>query len=107
MGFDKFLHDTSQSEGTKSDLDKYLEEPLFPRSVDFNILNWWKVHTPRYPVLSMMARNVLATPMSKLSSEFAFSTERRMLDRDWSSLNPETVQALMCSQDWIRSQIES
>ncbi|GMY08912.1 zinc finger BED domain-containing protein RICESLEEPER 1-like isoform X1, partial [Fagus crenata] len=32
MGFDKFLHENSQSEGTKSDLDKYLEEPLFPRS---------------------------------------------------------------------------
>ncbi len=107
MGFDKFLHENSQSEGTKSDLDKYLEEPLFPRSGDFNILNWWKVHTPRYPVLSMMARNVLAVPMSKLDSEFAFSTGRRVLDRDWSSLNPATVQALMCSQDWIRSEIES
>jgi hypothetical protein len=54
MGFDKFLHETSQGEGAKSDLEKYLEEPLFPRNVDFNILNWWKVHTPRYPVLSML-----------------------------------------------------
>ncbi|MBA0781287.1 hypothetical protein Gotri_002225 [Gossypium trilobum] len=42
MGFDKFLHETSQAEGSSSDLDKYLEEPLFPRNVDFNVLNWWK-----------------------------------------------------------------
>lgn len=107
MGFDKFLHETSQGEGTKSDLDKYLEEPLFPRNVDFSILNWWKVHTPRYPILSMMARNVLAIPMSRVALESAINTGGRVLNHNWSSLNPSTVQALMCSQDWIRSEIES
>ncbi|CAL5342896.1 unnamed protein product [Camellia sinensis] len=59
-------------------MDKYLEEPLFPRNMDFSNLNWWKVHTPRYPILSMMARNILGIPMSKVSSEFAFSTGDRM-----------------------------
>lgn len=107
MGFDKYLHETSQSEGTKSDLDKYLEEPLFPRNAEFSILNWWKVHTPRYPILSMMARNVLGIPMSKVGSDSAFSTGPRVLDRDWSSLTPATIQALMCAQDWIRSELES
>ncbi|KAF7833532.1 zinc finger BED domain-containing protein RICESLEEPER 2-like [Senna tora] len=85
MGFDKFLHG----------------------NVDFSILNWWKVHTPRYPVLSMMARNVLGVPMSKVSQELAFNNNGRVLDRDWSSLNPATVQALVCSQDWIQSELES
>lgn len=107
MGFDKFLHETSQSEGTKSDLDKYLEEPLFPRNAEFSILNWWKVHTPRYPILSMMARNVLGIPMSKAASDSAFRTGGIVLDRDWSSLNLVTLQALMCSQDWIRCELES
>ncbi|KAK9037534.1 hypothetical protein V6N11_022442 [Hibiscus sabdariffa] len=37
MGFDKFLHETSQAEGSNSDIDKYLEEPLFPRNADFNL----------------------------------------------------------------------
>ncbi|KAK7276782.1 hypothetical protein RIF29_17928 [Crotalaria pallida] len=107
MGFDKFLNETSQGEGGKSDLDKYLEEPLFPRNVDFSILNWWKVHTPRYPVLSMMARNVLGIPMSKVPPELAFNNTGRVLDREWSSLNPATIQALVCSQDWIRSELEN
>lgn len=107
MGFDKYLHETSQSEGTKSDLDKYLEEPLFPRNAEFSILNWWKVHTPRYPILSMMARNVLGIPMSKVVSDSAFNTRPRVLDRYWSSLTPVTIQALMCAQDWIRSELES
>ncbi|KAK8577806.1 hypothetical protein V6N13_076489 [Hibiscus sabdariffa] len=47
MGFDKFVHETCQAEGSNSDVDKYLEEPLFPRNVDFNVLNWWKVQSPR------------------------------------------------------------
>ncbi|KAD5318182.1 hypothetical protein E3N88_18128 [Mikania micrantha] len=46
-GFDKFLHETSNQQSGVADLDKYLEEPVFPRNYDFNILNWWKVHTPR------------------------------------------------------------
>lgn len=105
-GFDKFLNETSQTQNTKTDLDKYLEEPLFPRNTEFNILNWWKVHTPRYPILSMMARNILGIPMSKVSFEAAFSSGERTLDSDRSSLKPETVQALMCAQDWMRNGFE-
>lgn len=101
-GFDKFLHETSQSQSAISDLDKYLEEPVFPRTCDFNILNWWKVHTPRYPILSMMARDVLGTPMSTIGSELAFNTGGRVLDQCRSSLNPDTRQALICTQDWLQ-----
>ncbi|KAK8588990.1 hypothetical protein V6N12_023406 [Hibiscus sabdariffa] len=72
-GFDKFLHETSQSQSSISDLEKYLDEPVFPRNCDFSILNWWRVHTPRYPILSMMARDVLGTPMSTVAQEFVFN----------------------------------
>ncbi|XP_019456928.1 PREDICTED: zinc finger BED domain-containing protein RICESLEEPER 1-like [Lupinus angustifolius] len=104
-GFDKFLHETSQSQRIASDLDKYLEEPIFPRSSDFNILNWWKVHMPRYPILSMMARDVLGTPMSTLTQQLAFSTGERLLDPTHVSLNSDTRQALICTQDWLRNEL--
>lgn len=103
-GFDRFLHETSQSQSMTSDLDKYLEEPIFPRNSEFNILNWWKVHMPRYPILSMMARDVLGTPMSTLAPELAFSTGGRVLDSSRSLLNPDTREALVCAQDWIRNE---
>ncbi|GFP87890.1 zinc finger bed domain-containing protein ricesleeper 1 [Phtheirospermum japonicum] len=105
-GFDKFLNETSLSQHVKSDLDKYLEEPLFPRSVEFNILNWWKVHEPRYPVLSMMARNILGIPISKVAQETLFDTGDRAVDQCWSSMKADTLQALMCSQDWMRHDLE-
>lgn len=105
-GYDKFIYETSQSNNIKSDLDKYLEEPLFPRKADFSILNWWKVHTPRYPILSMMARNILGMPMSKASLEFVFNTGNKALEQYRSSLRSDTLQALMCAQDWMRDEFE-
>ncbi|XVF18464.1 hypothetical protein REPUB_Repub11eG0023600 [Reevesia pubescens] len=103
-GFDKFLHETSQSQSATSDLDKYLDEPVFPRNCDFSILNWWRVHTPSYPILSMMARDVLGTPMSTVAWESAFDAGGRVLDSSRTSLTPDTRQALICTQDWMRMQ---
>ncbi|KAL3821278.1 hypothetical protein ACJIZ3_007183 [Penstemon smallii] len=106
-GFDKFLYETSQSQSMASDLDKYLEEPVFPRNYDFSILNWWKVHTPRYPILSMMARDILGIPVSTLESEVAFRNSGRVLDNYRTLLSPDTREALMCGQDWLKTEPEA
>ncbi|KAL9690084.1 hypothetical protein QQ045_010477 [Rhodiola kirilowii] len=70
---------------------------------EFNILGWWKMHSPRFPTLSQMARDILAVPISTVASESAFSTSGRILDEFRSSLTPRLVQALICAQDWIRN----
>ncbi|KZV29717.1 zinc finger BED domain-containing protein RICESLEEPER 1-like [Dorcoceras hygrometricum] len=105
-GFDKFLYETSQSQSTSSDLDKYLEEPVFPRNCEFSILNWWKVHTPRYPILSMMARDILGIPVSTLGPDAAFSNWGRVLDQYRSAVSPDIREALMCGQDWLKMESE-
>ena len=40
VGFDSFVSSTMSSIQTKSELDYYLEEPIIPRIVDFDILDW-------------------------------------------------------------------
>ena len=94
----------SGSLGVKSELDKYLLEDQEPESGDFDILSWWKVNSPRFPVLSQLARDVLAIPMSSVASECAFSTGGRILDSFRSSLTPKCVQCLICVQDWLRQE---
>ncbi|KAL6561410.1 hypothetical protein OROMI_017011 [Orobanche minor] len=73
-------------------------------SVDsFDVLQWWMKHGARFPVLSEMARDILATPISTVASESAFSTGGRVLNQFRSSLTPKMVEALICSSNWLRS----
>ncbi|XP_077222135.1 zinc finger BED domain-containing protein RICESLEEPER 2-like [Tasmannia lanceolata] len=87
----------------KSELDRYLTEDVEDDSDKFDILAWWKLHSPRFPILLEMARSVLAVLISTVASESAFSTGGRVLDAFRSSLTPKIVQALICTQDWLRS----
>ncbi|XP_019256703.1 PREDICTED: zinc finger BED domain-containing protein RICESLEEPER 2-like [Nicotiana attenuata] len=90
--------------GAKSELDKYISEEQEPFSEDFDILSWWKTHAPRFPILSELARDVLAIPISSVASECIFSTGGRILDSFRSSLTPKCVEALTCVQDWLREE---
>ena len=69
----------------------------------FDILDWWRVNSSRYGILSQVARDVLAIPVSAIATESAFSTGGRVLDPFRSSLSPNTVEALICTQNWLRS----
>ncbi|XP_074305722.1 zinc finger BED domain-containing protein RICESLEEPER 2-like [Silene latifolia] len=88
----------------RTEFDRYLDEQK-GEDEPSNILDWWKLNEPRFPVLARMARDVLAMPISTVASESAFSAGGRTLDRFRSSLTPKTVQGLICAQDWIRAEI--
>ncbi|KAK1383882.1 hypothetical protein POM88_021617 [Heracleum sosnowskyi] len=87
----------------KSELDKFLDEQREKDVEQFDILNWWKVNSSRFPILSSIAKDVLAIPVSTVASESAFSVGGRVLDSFRSSLTPPVVEALICGQDWLRS----
>ncbi|OMO88249.1 hypothetical protein COLO4_20342 [Corchorus olitorius] len=96
-----FLHHQKESRlvSKKSELDIYLqEEPDKVSEADFDVLLWWKLNSPRFPILSSLAKDVFVVPASIVASESAFSTGGRVLDPFRSSLNPKHVQALVCGQ---------
>ncbi|KAJ0988890.1 hypothetical protein J5N97_007246 [Dioscorea zingiberensis] len=86
-----------------TELDRYLEDGIFPRKNDFDILKWWMVNETKYPTLARIARDVLATPASIVASELVFSSGGRVLNDFRSSLSCETLEAVVCTQDWIRA----
>ena len=90
----------SHKSSFKSELSKYLEEDT-ETSEDLDILNWWKLNSSRFPILANIAREVLAMPVSTLTSECAFSNNAKVFDSYCSSLNFELMQALVCTQDWL------
>jgi len=61
----------------------------------------------RFPILSNIARELLAMPVSTVASEFAFSIGGRVLDPHRSSLSQLKVDALICTQDWLKDTFTS
>nr|KYP37109.1 Putative AC transposase [Cajanus cajan] len=76
-GYNQFFKSTGSH---KSELSKYLEESLEENQGDLDVLNWWKLNSGRFPILSNMARDLLAIPVSTVASKSAFSTGGRVLD---------------------------
>jgi hypothetical protein len=85
-----------------TELDRYLNEGPISRSNKFDILKWWSANSATYPTLAALARDVLAVPASTVASESAFSMGGRIVTDFRSRLSVESVEALVCSQDWYR-----
>lgn len=87
----------------KNDIDRYFNDgTLDPMNSSFDILLWWKDNCERYKVWSLIARDVLAIPVSSVASQSAFSTSGRILDPFRSSLSPKMVEVLVCTQSWLK-----
>ncbi|KAK8925918.1 hypothetical protein KSP39_PZI018497 [Platanthera zijinensis] len=99
-----FMDDSDEDEATicASEIALYMKEDTLKLQTNFDILNWWRLNSYRFPILSQVARDVLAIPVSTVASESGFSTGGRILDPFRSSLAPKTAEALICARDWLR-----
>ncbi|KAH9698081.1 BED-type domain-containing protein [Citrus sinensis] len=99
--FETFRSRNKRVKVTKSELDMYLDDELLDTTMNFNILAFWKIHTGQYLILGELAKDILAIPVSTGAFEFAFSTGGRFLSPHRSKLHPNTLESLMCAQNWI------
>ncbi|XVF29445.1 hypothetical protein REPUB_Repub15cG0121700 [Reevesia pubescens] len=84
----------------QSELDCYLDEDLLPRDgALFDILGWWRVNSSRFPTLGRMAHDILAIPMSVVPP--CLDLNALITNPAYSSLNHESLEALVCSQNWL------
>jgi hypothetical protein len=87
--------------GVGNELSSYLDSDNVSHTDDkFNIISWWHEHKLSYPVLSVLARDVLSVPVSTVSSESVFSTTGRILEERRRGLSPDMVEILTCVKDW-------
>ncbi|CAN1273475.1 Putative AC transposase [Linum perenne] len=66
---------------------------------------WWKVNGAKCPTLQQIARDFLAIPITSVASESAFSSCGRLLDPHRSKLHYATVEAMMCTRNWIKDEL--
>ena len=74
-----------------------LEASEDPKMKGFDILDWWRVNSSRYRVLSQVARDVLEILVFIVASVSAINTGGHVLDPFRSSLSLNTVEALICT----------
>ncbi|PWA40973.1 hypothetical protein CTI12_AA557770 [Artemisia annua] len=86
------------------ELDFYLHEPRAATTSSICVLEFWKSQQYKYPVLAKLAMDILCVPFSTVASESAFSLGGRILDQYQSSMKPSTVEALICTRDWLFSE---
>ncbi|KAF7123687.1 hypothetical protein RHSIM_Rhsim12G0124900 [Rhododendron simsii] len=92
----------SSETSERSELTQYLEINLVTNEEfqSFDILAWWKKTEKTFPILSIMARDLLTPPVSSVASESAFSAGNRVLDERRSRLAPDILDCLICLKDW-------
>ena len=102
----------SSMSSSGSELDKYLttfhefsQDDLDDE--EYNVLQWWSKPDRQgtYRILSKIARQILAVPASTVAIEQTFSQGGQILDPKRSNLMPETLEALVCVNDWKRAEM--
>ena len=87
----------------KLDLDVYLEYGRYvcDANTNLDVLGWWKRERWRFPILSRMASDVPTILVTIVASEYSFSAGGRIIDVQCASMSVETMQMLLCGNDWI------
>ncbi|KAG6416207.1 hypothetical protein SASPL_123631 [Salvia splendens] len=71
-----------------NEVDKYLDDKMEKRSNPcFDLLEWWKGCGTRYPILSLIAKDIFAIPCSTIANESTFSLEKGVVDPFRTSLS--------------------
>ncbi|XP_015648158.1 zinc finger BED domain-containing protein RICESLEEPER 2-like isoform X2 [Oryza sativa Japonica Group] len=108
------LHNKGQNSTTAQaaveefkELYEYLGGGLCTQDDSFDILKWWRGNSSAYPTLAMMARDILAIPGCAVSTESAFDQCDQRAELFDGKLRPETTEALICAQSWIKSSADA
>ncbi|KAL2897664.1 Zinc finger BED domain-containing protein RICESLEEPER 2 [Bienertia sinuspersici] len=90
-----FFSSNSSCGEINSKLDNYLNASLVANEDGFDVLKYWQSQKSIYPVLSRMAKDILAIPITSVASESSFSMGGRVLTKFRTSLLPKNVEAFL------------
>ncbi|KAK3229790.1 hypothetical protein Dsin_001671 [Dipteronia sinensis] len=94
----------SFSSSSISELDRYLQtNHEFLEDSEFSIQVWWKNHEKVFPILAIIAKQILGTPVSTVAVEQEFSAGGNILEPRRSVLCPQSLEAQACVDDWTKA----
>ncbi|KAI9198906.1 hypothetical protein LWI28_024178 [Acer negundo] len=64
---------------------------------------WWKTHQQDYPILAIIAKQILGTPVSTVAVEQEFSAGGNILEPRRSVMSPQSLEMQACVDDWTKA----
>lgn len=109
--YNKYAHDNckmldemgrpcTSSSLQNSELVLYLKVPKIPPVEEFDVLAWWRLNSPIFPTLAIMACDFLAIPIS--AAAFKEGTDFENIHY-CSGLDVDVKQAVICTKSWLES----
>ncbi|KZV45523.1 hypothetical protein F511_26684 [Dorcoceras hygrometricum] len=95
-----------RSSSSNLELENYLTTTFDFSAADedtFDILRLWAQKKQVYPILSLMAKEILACPVSTVAVEQEFSMGGNTLDERRSTIRPKNLEAQYLLNDWSRA----
>ena len=90
-------------ESASDEVQRYKMEKKVAASV--YPLQWWKLNEYRYPKLAFFSKTVLCIPATSVPCERLFSSAGYIVNKTRSSLEPNTVNMLVCLRSWLSDNI--
>ncbi|CAO2836244.1 unnamed protein product [Amaranthus hypochondriacus] len=84
-----------------SELESYISLPYISHTEDIDILAYWKAQSVSFPMLSRMAKDILAIPVTSVASETSFSLGGRVLSKLRASLLPKNMEISVTTSNWM------
>ncbi|KZV58348.1 hypothetical protein F511_32325, partial [Dorcoceras hygrometricum] len=94
------------SSSSNLELENYLTTTFDFSAADedtFDILRWWAQKKQVYPILSLMAKEILACHVSTVAVKQTFSMGGNTLDERRFTIRPENLEAQCLLNDWSRA----
>lgn len=90
--FDSFRKKTN-GDRFQNEIDQYIK--FAEMTEDEDLLNWWSTRKNVFPLLSKVARKILAVPSSNTTSERNFSCAGRMMEPRRNALSAKNLDELL------------
>jgi hypothetical protein len=100
-----FMSNNNQNQSTEieNELEIYLASNS--PSLDIMPLEWWKIHSSEYSILSQMAKDYLTIMSTSVPCEQLFSIAGKQITPTRNRLNSDTTQACLCLKSWLEQEI--
>ncbi|KAI9165232.1 hypothetical protein LWI28_010051 [Acer negundo] len=93
----------TSSSSSVSELDRYLEDTHEFLEEKFSFQVWWKIHQHDYPILAIIVKQILGTPVSTVAVEQEFSAGGNILEPRRSVMSPQSLEMQACVDDWTKA----